>query len=352
MTFVNFTRLKIVVSEAASVGSSVDWPRLSSHDLDWLTILNQGFGHRPYSITAETPTGFVCGGLPLALVQSALFGKFLVSLPYLNSGGIWAENPAIAQALIDRAVELADALDVKHLELRHEVRFEHPAFNYERTDKVHMRLALPSSPDELMASFKSKLRSQVKKSNENPFEVQFGGEELLADFYMVFARNMRDLGTPVYSKNLFRQTLRSFANSKSDSRAELAVVRLNHQPISGALLVHHAQRTEVPSASALRSFNSTNVNMWMYWNLLRRSIELGSTEFDFGRSTVGAGTYKFKEQWGAKPSPAIWQYYVRKGDPSSMRPDDEGKQRLVKIWQRLPVWITKLIGPVIVRGIP
>ena len=352
MPFVNVESLKVVVSQAASVGPLVDWPRLSSQDLDWLSILNQGFGHRPYSITAETPAGFARGGLPLALVQSALFGKFLVSLPYLNSGGIWAENPAIAHALIDRAVELADELDVKHLELRHEVRCEHPAFNYERTDKVHMRLALPSSPDELMASFKSKLRSQVKKANENPFEVQFGGEELLADFYNVFARNMRDLGTPVYSKNLFRQILSSFASSSTGSKAELCVVRLNHQPISGALLVHHAHRTEVPSASALRQFNPTNVNMWMYWQLLQRAIEEGSTEFDFGRSTIGAGTYKFKEQWGAKPSPAVWQYYVRKGDPAQMRPDSSKNQRLVGIWKKLPLWLTRLLGPTIVRGIP
>jgi hypothetical protein len=116
--------------------------------------------------------------------------------------------------------------------------------------------------------------------------------------------------------------------------------------------VHHAKRTEIPSASALREFNSTNVNMWMYWQLLQRAIEMGSSEFDFGRSTIGAGTYKFKEQWGAKPSPAVWQYYVRKGDPADMRPDSQGKQRLVQFWQKLPVGLTKLIGPAIVRGIP
>ena len=295
--------------------------------------------------------------LPLILVQSKIFGRFLVSLPYLNSAGfLFSGNTCtgsnLVSPLIDHAVALADELDVKHLELRHEVRFEHPAFNYERTDKVHMRLALPSSPDELMASFKSKLRSQVKKANENPFEVQFGGQELLADFYKVFAHNMRDLGTPVYSTNLFRQALRSFANSKSDSRAELCVVRLNRQPISGALLVHHAHRTEVPSASALREFNPTNVNMWMYWQLLQRAIEQGSVEFDFGRSTLGAGTYKFKEQWGAKPSPAVWQYYVRKGDPAQMRPDSSKNQRLVEIWKKMPVWLTRIVGPSIVRGIP
>ena len=323
----------------------------------WWDALVSGLGHRPYYLVGSDSQREAFACLPLMLVKSKLFGSFLVSLPYLNSGGLIFQGPGtiheeLCHSLVDRAVELADGLDVKHLELRHEVRFEHQAFNYERTDKVHMRLALPSSPDELMASFKSKLRSQVKKSNENPFEVQFGGEELLADFYKVFAHNMRDLGTPVYSKNFFRETLRSFANSQGSSKAELCVVRLNHQPISGALLVHHARRTEVPSASALRQFNPTNVNMWMYWQLLQRAIEQGSLEFDFGRSTLGAGTYKFKEQWGARPSPAVWQYYVRKGDPAKMRPDSSKNQRLVEIWKKLPVWLTRIIGPSIVRGIP
>jgi FemAB-related protein (PEP-CTERM system-associated) len=323
----------------------------------WWDAIASGLGHRPYYLVGSDSQREAVACLPLMLVKSKLFGSFLVSLPYLNSGGLVFQGSTsiheeLCHSLIDRAVQLADELDVNHLELRHEVRFEHPAFNYERTDKVHMRLALPNSPDELMASFKSKLRSQVKKANENPFEVQFGGEELLADFYKVFAHNMRDLGTPVYSKNLFREILSSFASSNTGSKAELCVVRLNHQPISGALLVHHGHRTEVPSASALRQFNSTNVNMWMYWNLLQRAIETGSTEFDFGRSTLGAGTYKFKEQWGAKPSPAIWQYYVRKGDPARMRPDSSKNQRLVEIWKKLPLWLTRLIGPRIVRGIP
>ena len=323
----------------------------------WWDALVSGLGHRPYYLDGidSQRKAFVC--LPLMLVKSSLFGRFLVSLPYLNSGGVCVRGAEdliqeLARSLIDRAVGLADELDVKHLELRHETRFEHPLFNHERTDKVHMRLALPSSPDELMASFKSKLRSQVKKSGENSFETRFGGQELLSDFYNVFAHNMRDLGTPVYSKKLFREILSSFASSSTGSKAELCVVRLNHQPISAALLVHHAHRTEVPSASALRQFNPTNVNMWMYWQLLQRAIERGSNEFDFGRSTLGAGTYKFKEQWGAKPSPAVWQYYVRKGDPAQMRPDSSKNQRLVGIWKKLPLWLTRLLGPTIVRGIP
>jgi len=90
----------------------------------------------------------------------------------------------------------------------------------------------------------------------------------------------------------------------------------------------------------------------MYSKLLERAIDLQSREFDFGRSSVGSGTYKFKEQWGALPHAAVWQYYVRKGDPADMRPDSANKQILIRQWQKLPVALTRWIGPAIVRGIP
>ncbi len=327
----------------------------------WWDSLAWGLGHRPYVLVSSCRESGMSGCLPLFLVKSWMFGSFLVSLPYLNSAGVILRgSPAedsqavreTQRCLIDRAVELADALDVKHLELRGERRMDHPAFNMERTDKVHMRLQLPKSADLLMASYKSKLRSQVKKSGENPFEVRFGGSEFLENFYSVFSQNMRDLGTPVYSKGLFRCVVDSFGKSSGGARAEFCIVSLEKQPVSVALLVHHRGITEVPSASTLRRWNSTGANMWMYWNLLQRGIEKGSSEFDFGRSSVGSGTYKFKEQWGAKPQQAIWQYYVRKGDPSDMRPDSPSKSRLVEVWKKLPLWLSRLLGPSIVRGIP
>jgi hypothetical protein len=118
------------------------------------------------------------------------------------------------------------------------------------------------------------------------------------------------------------------------------------------LLVHGPGTTQVPSASSLREFNSSNANMLLYWNLLTRAIERGQREFDFGRSTRDGGTYKFKAQWGAIEHPAVWQHYVRHGHAGDMRPSNSKFQKLIQIWQRLPVWMTRLIGPSIVRGIP
>ncbi|WP_081613782.1 FemAB family XrtA/PEP-CTERM system-associated protein [Rhodopirellula sallentina] len=320
--------------------------RLLGHQSAWLESVTSGLDHSAYLLKTVVD-GRLEGLLPLILVQGPIFGRFLVSLPYLNTGGVWARTTNIAQELIDEACKLADELDVKYLELRHETPIVHGKFNFERNDKVHMRLALPETDEELNRSFKSKLRSQIRKSNEHNLTVQFGGAELIDDFYSVFAHNMRDLGTPVFAKKLFQCIIKQF-----EGNAEFGVVRRDGRAIASGLLVHRLGCTEVPSASCLREFNRTNANMLMYRNLLRRAIEKGSHTFDFGRSSEGSGTYKFKAQWGAKPHPACWQYYVRKGDPNDMRADVGSKQKLVQVWQRLPVWLTKLIGPSIVRGIP
>jgi FemAB-related protein (PEP-CTERM system-associated) len=318
---------------------------LSRHPA-WLAVLEQALDHVPFGL--EVADGDrTRGWLPLAYVRSLLFGRFLVSLPYLNTAGVVADDEATARLLIDRAVRLADELQVRYLELRHERPVEHPALTGRLSTKVHMRLPLPLTGEQLWKQIPSKVRNQVRKGQKSGLSVVWGAEELLPDFYEVFSHNMRDLGTPVYGRALFRAVLRQFPG-----RAELCVVRAGDRPAAGALLLHGAGVTEVPSASALRRYNFTCANMLMYWRLLERAVGRGQAVFDFGRSTRDSGTYAFKKQWGALPCPAEWQYYVRRGTAADMRPDSAGNRRLVRLWRRLPVSLTRLIGPPIVRGIP
>ncbi|MCC7335962.1 MAG: GNAT family N-acetyltransferase [Pirellulaceae bacterium] len=210
-----------------------------------------------------------------------------------------------------------------------------------------MRLALPSSSDALDAQFKSKLRSQIRSGARHNFSVHWGTIDLLDDFYNVFSHNMRDLGTPVYPKKLFRAILHEFP-----TESEVCCLRSAGKPIAAALLIHAFQVTDVPSASSLRAFHSTNANMLMYWNLLQRAISRGSRTFDFGRSTLDSPTYRFKKQWGAVPSPATWQYFVRQGACDALRPENGKFAAAIQVWKRLPVALTRQLGPLIVRGIP
>src|SRR5262245_6987348 len=164
----------------------------------WLTVLQYGLGHVPYLLEA-IDDGRTVGLLPLALVRSFLFGRHLVGLPYLNSGGVISGDDEVTHRLINRAVDLADALRVRHLELRHERYVDHPRLTAKQTQKAHMRLPLPAAPEPLWRSFPAKVRNQVRKALKKDFTVVWGRRELLPDFYAVFSENMRDLGTPVYS---------------------------------------------------------------------------------------------------------------------------------------------------------
>ncbi len=334
-----------VVPHVADFAMSAKPAWLSRHPV-WQQILQYGQQHDPYLIEA-TENNQTVGLLPLMFVRSFLFGRFLVGLPYLNVGGVMAVDEEVTRRMINRAVDLADHLRVRYLELRHEMHIDHPYLTAKQTHKVHMRLKLPDFPGPLWEGFPASVRNQIRKGEKNGLEVAWGRRELLPEFYAVFSENMRDLGTPVYSLRLFAKVLRSFPE-----RSELCVVRQHGAPIAGALLLHGDGVTEVPSAGSLREFKTANANMLMYWHLLERAIQRGQSIFDFGRSTPGSGTYRFKEQWGALPSPSVWQYYVRRGRINDMRQGNPKYQRLIRVWQRLPLRITQLLGPRIVRGIP
>ncbi|MCC6581763.1 MAG: FemAB family PEP-CTERM system-associated protein [Phycisphaeraceae bacterium] len=323
-------------------------------DPRWLTVLREALNHRIFMLIAwrDGGEGTMTGYLPLALVSSPLFGRFLVSLPYLNRAGVLADSPDIAAELIAEAAALAGRLDVRYLELRHEEPTHHETLSRQRDEKVRMVLELPGNGEALWQAIDSKVRNQIRKAEKSNLTVKWGGLDLLDGFYDVFATNMRDLGTPVYSRKLFEAILRHFPQE-----AELAVMEHENQAIAGALLVHDTLRstggcTQVPSASALKQFNHLNANMGMYHHLLLRTIERGGCWFDFGRSSVDSGTYRFKKQWGARPLATVWQYHVRRGDIDAVRPDNPRYQRRIRAWRKLPVWVTKWVGPVIVRGIP
>ncbi|WP_435011904.1 FemAB family XrtA/PEP-CTERM system-associated protein (plasmid) [Tundrisphaera lichenicola] len=322
-----------------------DRAALSYHPA-WPQVLGLGLRHAPYWIEASTGDE-ICGLLPLCLVRSLLFGRFLVGLPYLNYGGPIAESDEVAGSLIDRAVELAGQLGASRLELRHESVVDHPALMTRAGHKVNMKLALASTTEGLWKALGSSVRNQVRKGEKSGLTVHWGGEERLAEFYDVFSRNMRDLGTPVFGQSLFSSALRAFPG-----QAELCVVRIGPRPVAAAMLLHGWGITEVPSASSLKKFNNTCANMLMYHRLLARAIERGQAVFDFGRSSPESPTFRFKKQWGAEPHSANWQYLLNAGGVADTSREDPRYERLIRIWRRLPVPLTRWIGPPIVRGIP
>jgi FemAB-related protein (PEP-CTERM system-associated) len=315
------------------------------HGYAWRAILERSFGHKSYMLAARTK-GALSGVLPLVHMKSVLFGNFLVSLPFVTYGGLLCRDEDSSRVLLELAEELRVRLGARHVELRHygAAELDLPA----KRHKVAMVLPLAADDEIMWTGFNAKVRNQVRKAQKAGLEVQWGGSELLNEFYAVFVRNMRDLGTPVYAKEFFANVLAGVPVS-----TRIIVVRLQGKAVAAGLLYHHGKTLEIPWASSIRDFNSLCPNNLMYWECVRHGIALGLERFDLGRSTPGAGTFKFKEQWGAKQEALAWHYLLPAGEKLPDLTNRNPKYSLaIDMWQRLPLPVTRLIGPPIVRCIP
>ena len=312
------------------------------HSWRWRGVFSRAFGHEPVYLVARQG-GVITGVLPMVQIKSLLFGRTLTSLPFLNYGGVMADAAGTARALIDHASAEARTRRCSHVELRH-VERQFPDLPCKQ-HKVSMRLGLG---DGLWDGLDRKVRNQIRKAEKSGLAVERGGDALVNDFYTVFARNMRDLGTPVYSRRLFEEVLRVFPE-----RAQLHVVRLDRVPIAAGLTYRTAAMVQLPWASSVRRYNALCPNTLLYWDAIQYAHQRGAGIFDMGRSTPNEGTFKFKAQWGAEPAPLHWEYQLMmSGALPNISPANPKYQFAISLWQKLPVAVTTRVGPMIVRAIP
>jgi FemAB-related protein (PEP-CTERM system-associated) len=252
----------------------------------------------------------------------------------------------IGAALLAEAVVLQQELGTEYVELRHSSTWsaELPT----KQLKVCMLLALAKDAESQWQGFNAKLRNQIRKADSNGLMAVIGGKELLKDFYSVFTRNMRDLGTPVYTRHFFSAVLDTFPE-------ETRIISIYYQDkaVAAGLLARFRDTMEIPWASSIRNYNYLCPNNLLYWSALQFAMAKSCKKFDFGRSTPGEGTYRFKEQWGAKPLLLHWQYLLPEGATlPELNTKNPRFQMAIKIWQKLPLPLTRFLGPRIVRNIP
>ncbi|MGV1098211.1 FemAB family XrtA/PEP-CTERM system-associated protein [Thiovibrio sp. JS02] len=309
--------------------------------LAWKEAVENGYGHTAYYLAAFQH-GRIKGVLPLFLIKPPLpgCGGSLVSLPFCDYGGLFADDGEGAAALVERALSLAGELGAG-LEIRSSspvpVVAEDDRFG-QATDKCRMLMELPSSSALLWDGFKSKLRSQVKRAGKDGLLCRTGHAELLPDFYSVFSQNMRDLGSPVHSKKWLHSLLGAYGG-----RARAAVVYKDDIAVAGGIVLAHGKLLTIPWASALREYNRLSPNMLLYWTFLEYACDNGFEFFDFGRSTPNEGTYAFKKQWGARPAPLHW---YRQGFPrGGVEKAGTARRLLEQVWRRLPLAAANFMGP-------
>ena len=315
------------------------------HLYGWREVIEKSFGHKTYYLAARKDDSEICGILPLVHMKSMLFGNFMVSMPFFNYGGMICGNENAADLLVAESRHILADKHADYAEFRH---VECSMDAETKQHKVSMILDLQGNVDEQWKALGSKVRNQVRKAEKSGLSVKIGRIELLDRFYEVFCRNMRDLGTPVYGKKFFQNILETFRDT-----TRIIAVECEGTTIAAGLMIWFRNVLEVPWASSISDYRDKCPNNLLYWEAIKFAVSQGTKQFDFGRSTPGEGTYCFKKQWGAKPVPLYWQYLLEEGHQvPELNPSNPKYSLAIKLWQQLPVQVTKFLGPSIVKNIP
>ena len=316
------------------------------HQLGWRWLVERTFGHRAHYLTALRD-GNIAGVLPLFELKSLLFGHSLVSIPFAIGGGIAADDGAAARALLDHAKELARELKVDYLELRSETPVDDPEL-LTKDLYVTFRADLDLGEEGLLKRMERKRRQMMSYVAKAPFEHRVAGLEELPLFYRMFCESMRHHGTPVYPKLFLREIL-----DRHPGHTNLFFVYHEGKPVASVLNLLFRDVVMPFYAGADRTERPRGVDDYLYLAIMRWGREHGFRTFDFGRSKRGTGAWKFKSRWGMDEVPLGYQYYLVKARQlPNVSPANPKYQRAIRLWQKLPLAATRLIGPSIVKRVP
>lgn len=326
----------------AFVRSQPDWTHF--HLAGWRDVMRRVFRHDCPYLVARGTGGALIGVLPLVRVRSALFGHYLVSMPFLNYGGPLGSSDA-QRALVDTAAARADSDRVGLLQLR--ARAALPTTLPVGHQKLTVLVDIPEGGvDALWKQLPHKMRTKIRKPKKEGVEVKFGSDQV-APFYAVLAQNMRDLGTPVQSRRFYEVVSETFGES-----VWFACAYLDGRAVSGGCGFVWRDEMEITWSSSLRESTSVRPGYLLHWAFLERAAQEGLRIGNFGRSTPGSGTHEYKKQWNGRDETLWWYYRSASGEASTPSPDDGKFSWGPRLWRRLPVSIATRLGPLIVRSIP
>jgi FemAB-related protein (PEP-CTERM system-associated) len=335
-------------------GAAADWdafvratPGASfCHLWGWRRVMAQTLGLDSVYLGARGPDGALAGVLPLVRIRSLLFGHQLVSMPYLNEGGpigsAWARKALLERAVAESRDSGATLLELRTRGLPPAVAGIGPA-----RSKITVLMDMPETAELLWSKgLPSKLRSQIRRPQKEGLEARFG-PELRHDFYHVFARNLRDLGTPVHPRGFFDAIARELGE-----HVVFAVVYKGggDEPVAAGCGFVWKGEIEITWAGSLREHKRIAPNMLLYWAFMEEGIRRGARVFNFGRCAPGGGTHRFKQQWGGRDVELPWVQWPD-GDAAPPSADSAAFRLATAAWKRLPVGVANRLGPALARRI-
>ena len=305
--------------------------------------MREVFRHDTYFLSAQKGDTVV-GVLPLAHVNSWLFGNSLIGLPFAVYGGVAVTDPLAIEVLELEAQKIAKRLGVDHLELRNVVA-RHDDWPTQDL-YVTFRKEILAAEEANMLAIPRKQRAMVRKGIKNGLVSEIDTQ--IDRFFRLYADNVHRHGTPAMPKRYFQALQQEFgANCEI-----LTVTGPDGRLLSSVLSFYFRDEVLPYYAGDDESARDLAANDFKYWELLRRACAKGLKVFDYGRSKQGTGSYAFKKNWGFEPRQLNYQYCLYKRDAIPQNNPSNAKYKLlIETWRRMPIGLANWLGPFIVRNL-
>jgi len=314
------------------------------HLLAWKRAVETAFRHRAHYLMAVRGGGLE-GVLPLFEVRGLLGGRGLVSVPYGVYGGVCATSAAAREALVGASRQLAGRVKAAYVELRHRSGQEADL----PTKSLYVTFSRPieSSEEANLNAIPRKQRRMTRQGLKHGLRPEFGLQHL-DRFYDIYAHSVHSLGSPVFPRRLFHAIGQEFGKD-----CELLTIWKDSVPVSGVLTLLFEDQVLPYYGGARQEALAFAVNDFMYWELLCHAAKAGYRTFDFGRSREGTGAYNFKRHWGFEPETLPYQYVLLDGSQMpNLSPSNPRMHFAVEAWKRMPLPLTKVVGPFLTRYLP
>ncbi len=307
----------------------------------WRRMVEDVMG-RPAIVLVAEQGGKIAGILPFFHLRSWFLGKVAVSMPFAVYGGVLADDPEVAEALMSAGNQISDAANNRYFEYRHVEAIGDRLI--ERELYVTYRRELPKDPEQCLLAIPRKSRAEARKARDRGLIFEEGCD--LGTFHRLFAENKQGLGSPAISL----KQLRSMEEYLGADRLVMHQVR---EPETGrviaAVMSFLYEDQILPYYSgALNGYERLGVNNFMYWKLMEWASEKGVQVFDFGRSRKETGSARFKKNMGFEAEELSYQYHLGPGGSlPDLHPGNPKIGIYQTLWRKLPrSVVTRIGGPI------
>jgi len=310
-------------------------------DAGWYKVLADAFSVERLFLVCRNTAGQVVGLAPLYCSRSPFTGTHITNL----EDGWYAEDEKASHALLNAARSLGKERNARYVLLRHAEAIAGAADRVVPTVRRIIDTSKPAAA--ILTEVKKKNRWAIRQAANKGFVVEQDlALERMEVFYALYARHMRDLGTPVMSMRYMLALKRQFGAA----RLKLFFVCRDGREIGGMLCISAMNTWLNMYAVVRKDLMAEYPNYLLYWRAIECAADGGIARFDLGRSRPASNTYVFKAKWPGADHDAPHCYF---GAPTGRLDRIHERESLMqRIWKHVPLLVANWAGPKIRDQLP